>query len=517
MAQHSKPLDWLKFLAASPLTRDCTINPHDPNPDPRRRIRLYSLTGLMSAIGGLAISCIALPAHANTERVYIVEVLSNSEEVLEVVRTEVSDAYIVTKEDGTQSIIAGTFLDEANARRQATELHALNVSPTSISPFEYTPEDESNLADASNTTDNPDGASAANSQQPDEPATTEFAASSAPMPSDSASNSALVRPSTETATSDPKAPSQQAPQSVAAAPQVNQLATPGGGSSSTPINSDRQYSTLVPVPSGTEPTATLVQVQHFFPEASLQTYNQGQAVQTGTFSHRSQAQLQAEWLATKGLHAISVPTDPLSSRNSAATPPPPVSSPTTSSPTSTTATNPVNQPEIAASTGTAPSTSSPPTAPPVTPPTGALTSVAPAPANPQVSAPPTNGAATNHPAQMNSPSADIPAANTALQPGQPAETPSTDATPAATGTSAIAAAPPVASSAYWVLVADPMGEQLNAIQAIVPTAEAAVYNQQQVVRTGEFATEQDALDQVRYLSTQGYEAGIFTADDPAVN
>ncbi|MEL7084488.1 MAG: hypothetical protein AAGE92_04565 [Cyanobacteria bacterium P01_G01_bin.4] len=479
MAQHSKPINWLNALAANArITRDRNLNPQALDPVPKRSARLRALTGLLSFMGGLTVSCMALPSHAETARVYIVEVLSTSEDVLEVVRTAVSDAYIVTKDDGTQSIIAGTFVDEANARRQATELHALDVSPTSISPFEYTPEDEAILADGS-AVDNAD----------------EFVASS-----NSTANPQPEQPVSEASTPGPASPepATSQPQPVATAPQTSPSTAAGGGSSIEPGSSARQYSTLVPIPNGTEPEATLAEVQHFFPDASLQAYNQGQAVETGTFSHRSQAQLQADWLQTKGLHAISVPAGPLES-NSAPAP----TSPTTASAPPTAAPPPTNQVPVA-ETAHQPETATPASAPasvntgttastpasPIAPPADALASVAP----PASSQPETT--AVNAPAATSTP-----AANPVPQSEPPAE-----AAP-------VAAAPPVDSAAYWVLIADPVGEQLSDIQAIVPTAEAALYNQQQVVRTGEFATEAEALEQVRYLSTQGYEAGIFNADE----
>ncbi|MEM9567577.1 MAG: hypothetical protein AAF974_04660, partial [Cyanobacteria bacterium P01_E01_bin.34] len=375
------------------------------------------------------------------------------------------------------------------------ELHALEVSPTSISPLEYTSEDDANQATAPAATATEVATTELGTAREEAPTVPEFVAPNEPTP-----NSA-PNPQPELANS--------TPQSVAAAPQANPSTAPGGGSSIAQGQSDRQYSTLVPVPNGTDPEATLAEVQHFFPDASLQAFNQGQAVETGTFSHRSQAQLQADWLETKGLRAISVPAEPLGT-NSAPVPASPTtvgSPPTTSPPTANfvSATETTNQPEVAtnssvpasANTGTTASAS----AQPVAPPADALASIAPPSTNLQTTEAATLPTGENLVAP--SPVGDVASSFPTAPEPQP-ELPSA-AVP-------VAAAPPVNSAAFWVLIADPMGEQLDDIQAIVPTAETTLYNQQQVVRTGEFATEEEALDQVRYLSTQGYEAGIFNAN-----
>ena len=64
-----------------------------------------------------------------------------------------------------------------------------------------------------------------------------------------------------------------------------------------------------------------------------------------------------------------------------------------------------------------------------------------------------------------------------------------------------------------MLVADPIGKHYATLKAIVPDAQPTLYNQQQVVHTGEFATEEEAMEQVRFLASKGYESGIFSAQD----
>ncbi|MGQ9838136.1 MAG: SPOR domain-containing protein [Cyanobacteriota bacterium] len=65
---------------------------------------------------------------------------------------------------------------------------------------------------------------------------------------------------------------------------------------------------------------------------------------------------------------------------------------------------------------------------------------------------------------------------------------------------------------YWVLVADPTGEKLPALESLLTGSLPLIYDNLRVVRTGGFANAQAAEEQVRYLASQGYEAGVFPAD-----
>ncbi|MEN9226201.1 MAG: hypothetical protein Q6L60_03225 [Thermostichus sp. HHBFW_bins_43] len=65
---------------------------------------------------------------------------------------------------------------------------------------------------------------------------------------------------------------------------------------------------------------------------------------------------------------------------------------------------------------------------------------------------------------------------------------------------------------YWVLVADPTGEKLPALEGLLPGSLPLIYDDLRVVRTGGFANPTAAEEQVRYLAGQGYEAGVFPAD-----
>jgi hypothetical protein len=66
--------------------------------------------------------------------------------------------------------------------------------------------------------------------------------------------------------------------------------------------------------------------------------------------------------------------------------------------------------------------------------------------------------------------------------------------------------------AFWLLVADPAGEKLNAIRSLVPDAIPLVYDNLRVVRVGGFANPEAAQPQIQRLATQGFEAGLFPAD-----
>ncbi|MCF2971787.1 sporulation protein [Synechococcus sp. Nb3U1] len=65
---------------------------------------------------------------------------------------------------------------------------------------------------------------------------------------------------------------------------------------------------------------------------------------------------------------------------------------------------------------------------------------------------------------------------------------------------------------YWVLVADPTGEKLPTLESLLTRSLPLIYDDLRVVRTGGFAHAQAAEEQVRYLASQGYEAGVFPAD-----
>ncbi len=71
---------------------------------------------------------------------------------------------------------------------------------------------------------------------------------------------------------------------------------------------------------------------------------------------------------------------------------------------------------------------------------------------------------------------------------------------------------PAQGERYWVLVADPSGEKLAALEQLLPGSVPLIYDNLRVVRTGGFADLAGATEQVRYLARQGYAAGIFPAD-----
>ncbi len=65
---------------------------------------------------------------------------------------------------------------------------------------------------------------------------------------------------------------------------------------------------------------------------------------------------------------------------------------------------------------------------------------------------------------------------------------------------------------WWVFVADPVGDTLSDLQAIIPEATPLIYDDLQVVKTGGYSNQADAETQQVYLASQGYEAGIFPAE-----
>lgn len=64
----------------------------------------------------------------------------------------------------------------------------------------------------------------------------------------------------------------------------------------------------------------------------------------------------------------------------------------------------------------------------------------------------------------------------------------------------------------WVLVADPDGEKLGAIQAAFAGAVPLRFDGIQAIKVGGFRTVDDAQTQVEQLAQMGYEAGAFPAD-----
>ena len=319
-------------------------------PQTQRRI----VASTMMALAALAFPTLAISTRVAADPFFQVAVLSNSPDVLATVRTKVPDAYIATAPDGKEAIVAGTFSKEENAREQAAILNALNVSSTIKS---YEPEATETIAEASENS------------------------GSITTASDSTSNTA------------------KSPEPTATASQPSPTQT-----------SDRRYTTLASIPPETPPEEALQKLQHYFPQASLRSRAGEPSIQTGSFSSRSQAQLQADWLAEQGWTAIAAPTDDSATQS----------------------------------------------------------------ADPQTVAP---LAAAPQPPQAPAPQAAAPIA------------------------------------AYWVLIADPIGQNYPAVKAIVPEAQPTLYNQQQVVRTGAYSTEAEALDQVRFLASKGYEAGVFSATE----
>ncbi|MEN9202526.1 MAG: hypothetical protein Q6K80_00905 [Thermostichus sp. DG_1_6_bins_120] len=71
---------------------------------------------------------------------------------------------------------------------------------------------------------------------------------------------------------------------------------------------------------------------------------------------------------------------------------------------------------------------------------------------------------------------------------------------------------PEQGETYWVLVADPSGEKLPALEKLLTGSLPLIYDGLRVVRTGGFANAPAAEAQVRYLASHGYEAGVFPAD-----
>ncbi len=67
----------------------------------------------------------------------------------------------------------------------------------------------------------------------------------------------------------------------------------------------------------------------------------------------------------------------------------------------------------------------------------------------------------------------------------------------------------------WVLVADPLGDREAELKRLIPDATALSYRDLRVVRTGSFTSETEANEQIRFLASQGIEAGVFPALDRA--
>ncbi len=77
------------------------------------------------------------------------------------------------------------------------------------------------------------------------------------------------------------------------------------------------------------------------------------------------------------------------------------------------------------------------------------------------------------------------------------------------------AAEPTETTQVWVLVADPLGDREAALKRLIPDAAALSYRDLRVVRTGSFASDTEANEHIRFLASQGIEAGIFPALDGA--
>ncbi|WP_156820180.1 hypothetical protein [Synechococcus sp. PCC 7336] len=100
----------------------------------RRSMAWVSLTSLAIALSSFGNAAIQTVARA--ESIYRVEVQSAAPDILALVQTQVPDAYILTKADGSRAIAAGTFTAETNARQQATQLRAVGAAPATVVPFE---------------------------------------------------------------------------------------------------------------------------------------------------------------------------------------------------------------------------------------------------------------------------------------------------------------------------------------------------------------------------------------------
>ncbi|MDX2273703.1 MAG: sporulation protein [Cyanobacteriota bacterium] len=96
--------------------------------------------------------------------------------------------------------------------------------------------------------------------------------------------------------------------------------------------------------------------------------------------------------------------------------------------------------------------------------------------------------------------------------GIPAMAVATASPPASSSPVSPQASPPQTGEEFWVLVADPTGEQLDLLQAQLPQAVPLLYDDLQVVKTGGFASESEAQAQLQTLAQLGYEAGVFPAD-----
>ena len=81
-----------------------------------------------------------------------------------------------------------------------------------------------------------------------------------------------------------------------------------------------------------------------------------------------------------------------------------------------------------------------------------------------------------------------------------------------TGDPGISSAPGLRGEGLWVLVADPVGEQLPTLQQSFPGAIPLRFDGIQVVKTGGFDQAELAQQQVEQLAAMGFEAGVFPAD-----
>lgn len=97
----------------------------------------------------------------------------------------------------------------------------------------------------------------------------------------------------------------------------------------------------------------------------------------------------------------------------------------------------------------------------------------------------------------------------ATAPSNPAVTPNPAVTDAASPDPVTASGTDNTASGFWVLVADPLGDREAALQRLMTEATPLTYRELRVVRTGRFASEAEAAEQANFLTSQGFEAGVF--------
>lgn len=250
--------------------------------------------------------------------------------------------------------------------------------------------------------------------------------------------------------------------------------------------------------------ATLTQAQQWVEDAYLSEFQGGLILIAGSFSSRQLAERQVQRLQGYGLTAAVLDDAP------------------TTPPTATTA-----PPATQAPAPTAPSTTPPPTSRPERP-FATIIAVPPG-RDPEAWLQEVRRlfpAASLSPAgirigQFSQQAQAQIQANWLEQRGydvQVIEQASLPATPPAPTTTAPAEPPAEAATEtaqVWVLVADPLGDREGELRRLIPDATALSYRDLRVVRTGSFTSETEANEQIRFLASQGIEAGIFAALDEA--